>query len=88
LEQDVEAKKASLEQMQKRKETNDVSRLSFGDATRVAELDTLQALRDQKIAQLHTHNGTGGTTASDPAAQNVNVPVAQSPATTVGPSVA
>ncbi|CEL58015.1 hypothetical protein RSOLAG1IB_02760 [Rhizoctonia solani AG-1 IB] len=69
LEQDVEAKKASLEQMQKRKETND-------------------ALRDQKIAQLHTHNGTGGTTASDPAAQNVNVPVTQSPATTVGPSVA
>ncbi|KAJ1311132.1 hypothetical protein OPQ81_009633 [Rhizoctonia solani] len=56
LEQDVEAKKAALEQMQKRKETNDV-------------------LRDQKIAQLHTRNGTGGTVASDQAVQNTSMPV-------------
>ncbi|CAE6511340.1 unnamed protein product [Rhizoctonia solani] len=69
LEQDVEAKRTALEQMQKRKETND-------------------ALRDQKIAQLHTRTGTGGTAASDLEAQNVNIPVAQSPATTVGPSAA
>ncbi|CAE6539460.1 hypothetical protein RSOLAG22IIIB_01464 [Rhizoctonia solani] len=69
LEQDVEAKRVALEEMQKRKETND-------------------ALRDQKIVQLHTRTGTGGTAASDPAAQNMNVPVTQSPATTVGPSAA
>ncbi|KAH7344691.1 hypothetical protein B0J17DRAFT_712343 [Rhizoctonia solani] len=69
LEQDVEAKKAALDQLQRRKETND-------------------ALRDQKIAQLHTRTGTGGTATSDPAAQNMNVPVTQSPATTVGPSAA
>ncbi|CAE6433805.1 hypothetical protein ACGC1H_001474 [Rhizoctonia solani] len=69
LEQDVEVKKASLEEMEKRKETND-------------------ALRDRKIAQLHTRTGTGGTVAPDPAAQNMNIPVSQSPATTVGPSAA
>ncbi|KDN36175.1 hypothetical protein RSAG8_11007, partial [Rhizoctonia solani AG-8 WAC10335] len=69
LEQDVEAKKAALEQMQKKKETND-------------------SLRDQKIVQLHSHVGTGGTVASDPAAQDMNMPTTQSPATTVGPSAA
>ena len=68
LEQDVEQKKVALDQMQKRKETND-------------------ALRDQKIAQLHTR-GTGGTAGPDAAGQNVNMPVTQSPATTVGPSAA
>ncbi|ELU41375.1 pneumovirus matrix domain-containing protein [Rhizoctonia solani AG-1 IA] len=52
------------------------------------DVEAKKALRDQKIAQLHTRTGTGGTTASDPAAQNVNIPVAQSPATTVGPSAA
>ncbi|KAB5589105.1 hypothetical protein CTheo_7451 [Ceratobasidium theobromae] len=67
LEQDVEQKKVALEQMQRRKDTND-------------------ALRDQKIAQLHTR-GTGGSMAPDGAAQNMNMQVSQSPAT-VGPSAA
>ncbi|KAG8700138.1 hypothetical protein FRC09_006150 [Ceratobasidium sp. 395] len=65
---DVEKKKASLDAMQKRKETND-------------------ALRDQKIVQLHSHSSAGTveptTMAADP-----NMPVTASPANTVGRSAA
>lgn len=49
--------------------------------------ETNDALRDQKIVQLHSRS-TGGTAGPDAAGQNVNMPVTGSPETTVGPSAA
>jgi len=66
---DVEAKKATLDQLQKRKETND-------------------ALREQKIVQLHSHNASGGTVAPTTMAADPNMNVTQSPATGIGASAA
>ncbi|KAG8704478.1 hypothetical protein FRC08_002205 [Ceratobasidium sp. 394] len=66
---DVEKKKASLDTMQKRKETND-------------------ALRDQKIVQLHSRGGTNGTVEPTTMAADPNMPVTSSPATGVGASAA
>ncbi|KAG9093600.1 hypothetical protein FRC06_011452 [Ceratobasidium sp. 370] len=69
---DVEKKKASLDAMQKRKETNDASR----------------ALREQKIVQLHSHGASNGTVEPTTMAVDPNMPVTDSPAKGVGASAA
>jgi len=69
LEADVENKKVALDQMHKRKETND-------------------ALREQKIVQLHSHGASGGTVAPGANGADPNMNMTQSPATGIGASAA